>query len=321
MTSPKIQKASFITIIVLLVLFVPITGYSIFLKITTAPIPLANQNTSHQMFYDGKLWFYSAAGEILGTYACEHTYCSYGVSYENDGSYALNYFNSEESSFLPIINDQFVFIHDSDDLEGHEVFLYDIKSEVAYKNMPYASIKNYQVGLENNLFIAENMDHQFGVLQITFMATPIIPYEYDFIGILADDTSDVPLNTDYFVVLSNSEWKIIDQNEAVLTSDIMEPIVTFNGEYIITKLDDVFHIMNYSGLPVMDEDFKYLSFTGRYLNCVNENDEFYLYDFVSESMLGSVHSLKSSDTVRTELKEDTIEIYINEKIVESVSLT
>ncbi len=320
MTSPKLQKASFYTILILLLLFLPITGYSLYLKSLNKKPATSKDNVNKEMYFDGALWFYNSQGEILGTYPCQNTYCSYAVSYEEDFHYPLLTHQSEEESYLPIINQQYVFISDHETKDDHSAFLYDIQKEIAYKEITYASIHQYQIGIEDNLFIVEDQNHHFGVLQIDSFASPILEIKYDYVGMLDQVSRNNKILGDYFVVLEDGEWKILDRNEAELTSSITEPIVTFNGEYIITNQDGVYHVKDYQGNNMIEEDFTYLSFVDKYLQCQTDT-ELYLYDFVTKSAISEVYEIKKSDDISVEVNGEEIQILINNRLQESISLT
>jgi len=321
MTNKKQEKVAFILILCLLAVFLPLTGYSMYLKSTNANEKLPKENKNKNFFYDGKLWFYKENGELLGTYTCLNTYCDYGSSYENDKEYAIDFYKSEEEVFLPMINEQYVFLKDTEEENSTEVFLYDIKNKIAFKEASYASLKNYQIGIEGNNFIVENKEHQFGILQIKDMAVLTIPYSYEFLGLINEKNEEEKILSDYFIALQNDEWMIIDQNEAKMTKNIQNPIVTFNGEYVITKdSTNNYYVVDYENNPIIQTGFKKLWFVDKYLACLSSN-EFYLYDFVTGSEVSQVHSVTGNKDVETEVKENnTIEIKINNRTAETVKI-
>jgi len=325
MTSKVVQKTSFIVILVLLLLFLPFTIYSIYLKITLDESPSIKENKNKEFFFDGKLWFYSSNGNLLGTYTCLHNYCDYGSSYENDSLYAIDYYKSEEESFLPIINEQYVFIRDTDDEFSHEAFLHDLKNQVSFKEATYASVKNYQIGLEENQFIVENQNHEFGLLQVGMLPILTIPYSYQFLGVVKPNVEEKVLSTDYFVALKDDSWAILYKNGdevSEVATDISTPIVTFNGEYIITEnANKEYSVVDYENNVIMDSNYTELYFVSKYLACRTAS-EFFLYDFVTKKEISQIHPVSSNDSVVVEMKdEETISIKVNKKIVETLSFS
>lgn len=318
MKNNTVEKVSFIVIIVLLLLFLPLTGYSIYLKINNVEESAPKENKQKEFYFDGKLWFYDTKSELLGTYECKESFCGYGVSYENEKDYSLDYVEQEVST-LPIINERYAFIKDSNTENTNEVNFYDLKNPDMFKGVKYASVKNYQVGIENNMFIVESQNHKFGVLQITDMPSLIIPFSYDYLGLVNNVNENGELIADYFVALIENEWMILDKSEARLTKNITNPIVSFSGENIITKdAGNNYQLVDYNGNDVLKESFENLKFIGKYLECTT-NDSFYIYDINNKKSVSQTHAKTRNDKIRTVLTEkNTIEIYINEKLAETV---
>jgi len=320
--NPKLQKVSFYVILVLLVVFVPLSGFGMYYHFTHEEKIAALENINKDFFFDGKLWFYNAKGELLGTYKCEHEYCGYASSSLTDNEYGLDYYiasNEEEETHLPIIHDRFVFLRDTEEEKNNAIFLFDIKNNQDFKSLMYASVKNYQVGLKDNLFIVENQEHHFGVLEINDVALLKIPTTYDFLGVVNLGMEDEKLIADYFVGLKDGEWMILDQNEAKLTNGITENIKTFNGEYIITKMGELNHrIIDYDNNPILEEDFSNLFFVGRYLACQTIS-EFYIYDLLNQKVISETHKIFQRDVVDASINEENkIILKVNDVIVETI---
>lgn len=319
MINRKLQKVSFIVILILLLIFIPLTCYSIYLKIYYVKPNTEPENINKEMFFDGKLWFYSKTGDLLGTYTCQTKNCEYGKNSVEDDKYSLLYHKSEEESFLPIINDRFVFIKDANNETSKELRFLDLEQPNNYKDLRYSSVKNYNVGLENNLYIIENQEQKYGILQINAMPMSLVPCTYDFIGVVDNLNDDGMLISDHFVALKENEWMIIDSSNAKLTKDIEDEIVTFNGTYIITKNEnDLTHVVNYNNESVLNGDYISLDFVGKYLLCQTEN-AIYLYDLVHNEIVSEEHTITDKDTFKAEINDSNIiEIYINDEVVERV---
>jgi len=316
----RLEKASLITIIVLLVIFLPLTGYSMYLKNNPKEkTEKPKENVNKEPYFDNSYWVYNEEKELLGTYPCKTKNCSLGTSYENDEKYVIDYKKSENKTSLPVIKEQYVFMSDNEESDSNKVYFYDLKNPTYFKDVSYASVKNYQVGLSDNMFIVENEEHKFGVLQITDTPLMIIPFSYDFIGVINEVGKDELLLTDYFITLKDNSWYIIDKNEAVLTKEIKEPIVTFNGKYIITKSDS-YHLKNYDGVDVLEDNYKNLFFVDKYICIVTEDSELYLYDIEEKSYKSSIHTLNENDEYDVTINNKKISITINDDVVEEISI-
>lgn len=320
--SPKMQKGALITIIVLLLLFIPLTGVGIYYKFINVPKEVVLENTNKELHFDNKLWFYDEAGELLGTYLCETSNCDIATNWQADSEYAIRSLKPEDSTQFSLVNDRFIFLKDFEDPSSHEAFLYDILSSTSYKSVAYSSVKNYGVGIENDIFIVENAMHKYNVVQLKNILEPILEFEYDFIGLIESYNENNQILADFFVVLKNGTWNILDANGALLTENFAEEIVTFNGTYIITvDTSNQYHLMNYQNEKMLEENFANLSFTDRYLNCTTLNDEFYVYDLTQNRIVGESITINAGDIVETKMNDKgNLDLYINDVLKDTIIL-
>lgn len=323
--NPKIRKGTLITIIVLLVIFLLLTVAGFYFHFAGTPDDVTNDNPNHEFHYNNQLWFYDEDNNLIGTYECVTSNCDYATSYINDGEYSIDsYVPSEGEDGLlmdSVINNQFVFLTDFESAD-YEAFLYDIKNGVSYKTVTYTSVKDYGVGIAGNLFIVENSNHKYGVLQIGEMAQLVVPFEYDFIGLVNATDENGQILGDYFVALQSGSWFILGSGGAVVSTASTEEIVTYNGAYIVTKdTMDHYHLVNYRNERVLADDFAELSFTDRYLNCVTVNGDFYVYDLVGNTPISNSYTLLPTDTHRSGINENgDLEIYINDRLEETIDI-
>ena len=66
--------------------------------------------SSNEKYKDGTLYFYDSDNNLLGTYNCVSTKCSYGKSIIDDTDYSIDYLNTKSQDFN-IVNNRFIFIH------------------------------------------------------------------------------------------------------------------------------------------------------------------------------------------------------------------
>ena len=324
--NPKIRKGTLIVIILLLVLFLPLTVAGFYFHFHGVPNQSTMDNPNHEFHYDNQLWFYDEEHQLIGTYECTTSYCDYATSFTNDGQYSIDFYEptDTEDQFLMdyVIQGQFVFLTDFEN-SNQEAFLYDIKNGISYKSITYTSVKDYGVGIAGNLFIVENSDHKYGVLQIGQTAQLVVPFEYDFLGLIDATDENGAVLGDYFVASQNGSWFILGSGGAVVSTASTEEIVTYNGTYIVTKdTMDHYHLVNYQNEKVLADDFLDLSFTDRYLNCVTLNHQFYVYDLVGNAPISKSYTLVSTDSYRSLINENgDLEIYINDRLEETVDLS
>lgn len=317
--NPKVKKGSFVLILVLLVLFVSLTAYSYILRIQKNSENTSKLNTQHETYFDHKLWFYSSNDILLGTYQCETTNCSYAKSISKDKDYAIDFYQSE-SKELPMINDEYAFISDFAE-SGSKAFIYNFKTNLSYETVTYNSVNNYGLGIQDNLFIVQNSENKYGVIQVMNNPSPIIPFEYDFIGLKNEINENNLIVSDYFIGLKDNEWFIIDRNNAELSNAFTNPIVTFNGKSIITKSSTGYQLSNYTGELVLPNTYKLLSFQGRFLNVIDQNNQFYVYDLNTEKIVSEYHTVKVSDQVSSSYNNNQLSLKLNDTTIETIEIS
>lgn len=318
--NPKVQKGALFLIIFLLIVFVPLAGYGLFLKITGSVEKTSLDNPNHDFYFDNKLWFYQDNGTLLGTYECKTSHCGYAVNSVTDNEYGLNSLEASADEPIKIINNRYAILTDSEDTSVSEVFVYDIVNKMSYQQASYLSAKDYGVGISGNLLIVENASHQYGVIRLDNIIAPLVPIQYTFIGLTNQKDEEGKILADYFVVANEDGWRLIDQNGAMLTGEILEPIVDYTGTYLITRSDEgYYHLLDYNNNSILSEDFSYLSFTDKYLNCFTMTNEFYVYDIANQEIVSQTYTIDEDDEVLSTVDtNNNIVISINNDVVETI---
>ena len=318
--NPKVQKGALFLIIFLLIIFVPLAGYGLFLKLTGPGETTGLDNVNHEFYFDNKLWFYQDDGTLLGTYGCKTSHCGYAVNTIADGEYGVNSAPVAEDEPIKIINNRFAVLTDTSDTSVTEAFIYDIVSGVSYQQAAYLSAKDYGIGISGNLLIVENASHQYGVIRLNDVITPVVPIQYTFIGLTDQKDENGKILADYFIVAKENGWRLIDQNGAMLTSEILEAIVDYTGTYLITRSEEgYYHLLDYNNNSILSEDFSYLSFTDKYLNCFTTTNEFYVYDIANQEIVSQTYTIDEDDEVLTTVDpNNNVVISINNEVVETI---
>ncbi len=279
-------------------------------------------NPNHEFLYNGKLYFYNTTGKLLGTYSCKNPdgICDYATSTTDDNLYSLDYYPNTEAK-IPIIHDRYAFLVDGEN-KNASPFLYDIiDSRIVISS--YSSVKNYGIGIENDTFIVGNENLKYGVLSLK--EEPYIPikFDYDYIGtanIL--DEEENKLMGDFFAVYKDHFWYLLDANGATLTTAIKNEIVTYNGQNIIVKSDNGYDLIDYQDNIILQTGpFQKLSFTGRYLNVLEKDNTFYVYDIAASSMITTPQTIRLNDKITSRINDKgKLEVVLNEKVIETVEI-
>ncbi len=320
----KQKKGVFITIIVLLIIFLPLSIVSFTLHKMDEKNPRhpVVDNPSHEFLYNGKLYFYNKNGSLLGTYECKNPngICDYATSSNDDALYAVDVYPNEETK-IPVVNDRYVFLVDGPDNTARP-FVYDLVQNRTIISS-YTSVKNYGIGIEHNLFIVGNNSLKYGVLSLEQDPYLSIEFEYDYIGLanLVNEEEE-KLMSDFFVGYKDRFWFLLDMNGAVLTTAIADKIVSYNGQNIIIKTNDGYELINYQNEIVLPNGpYKKLSFTGRFLNILDNDNTFYVYDLADSVRISLPQTVRNSDRITSRINEDgKLEVVLNERVIETVEI-
>lgn len=319
------KKKVFITIIVLLCIFLPLSICSFILHKMDEKNPRHKllDNPSHELKYNGKLYFYGTSGTLLGTYECKNKdgICDYANNFEDDKLYALDYHKSENGK-VGLINNRYAFLIDAETENNAKPFLYDISLNRILTT--YTSVKNYGIGIENELFIVGNDALKYGVLSLQGDPQVKVKFDFDFLGIanlLNEDENK--MMSDLFVGYRDKSWFLLDMNGAILSSAIKEEIVSYNGKNIIIKNGNDYDVIDYEDNIVLSGGpYTKLSFTGKYVNILDQNNEFYVYDISTERTISHPQKVRNTDIITSKINDSgKLEVILNEKVIETVEIS
>ena len=316
--NPKVQKGAFILLIILLAIFVPLAGVSMFFRFTGPTESSSKENVNKEFYFDNKLWFYQNDGTLLGTYECKTTNCGYAINTLTDEEYGIHSPSTSKDTPISLINERYAILTDS--TTSTEAFVYDIVNGTSYQQAAYLSAKDYGIGISDNLLIVENANHQYGVIRLSNMIEPVLTLEYNFIGLKDQKDEEGKVLADYFIVSNDNGWRLMDQNGAVLTSTLKDAIVDYTGTYLITRNENnYYHVVDYNNNSILPDDFANLSFTDKYLNCFTISGEFYVYDIANQEIVSSTYKIDENDDVLTTVDpNNNVVISINNSVVETI---
>ena len=275
----RYRKSTLCVIIVLLVFFLPITIFSTTKAIQKA---LYVENPNHEFKYNNKLYFYDGE-ELLGTYPCLNftEVCELATpDNKPDPNIILKEYEVSNPTTIPIINSRYVFVKDTtfENVATSSAILYDLTTNQLL--IKYNKVKNYGIGLDNNILIVQDNNGKYGVIELADNVIARIPYEYDYIGassIINPETNKI--SSTKLVTLKDNIWQIVDSYGSVLSTNFENDIYTYNDTYIVLKQkDNQMYLTNYSGDVILTDTFKYLDFYEQYLLVIDNSNNFYIYN-------------------------------------------
>ena len=305
------KKVTLILIIVLLVIFVPLTVLGFIFK----NIHIVEENPNHHFIYNGHLWFYNNRNELMSKYECKTDVCELTRPIIDDGQYELNHYKDGIIDRIPILGKKYVFITD-----GTEIIFNDIT--LGKKLGTYYSVKTYNVKNENDIYILQKMNGLWGVISITEnKMSPVIPFEYNFIGLANHLNEDGSLKNSNFVVMKNSEWFIIDKDNKVISSKLKEQIIDYNSDYVITRNGNSLKITGFDGNEYL-EKYKindYILFD-EYIGIIT-NNYLHVFEKLNEDPLKSIQ-VDTKKKIKFQYDENNdLNIISGDKVLETLELS
>ena len=317
----KNKTSILVIIIILLLIMIPLTLLGTYLKFSNytiketpkknSQVEQTDSNSNQEKYQNGVLYFYDNENKLLGSYECQKAPCSYAVSTIDDQNYAIEYLESK-SQEVNIIQNRYAFIND----DG-EIKLYDISSSEVLNT--YTDIKNYHNMLDYNTMIVKDKTNKWGVIKFDEQVNTIIDFQYDFIGLIDLINEDNLLNSDNFIVKKENLWGIVDKEGDLISNYLAGEITSYNQLLISVKVNNDYYLYDYYGKRVVDEKgFNYISFTDKYINIVDKNDNLYIYDYGNDKKISSNMKLPNSNYKEAfnsilNTEKNTIDVTINNK--------
>lgn len=305
----KSKNSVLITIIVLLVIFVPLSIIG-----TVAHFTDSGLSSGKQLYRKGYLYFYQdGSNTLLGKYKCFDKICDYAYEFVNDDTIGLNYYNDNSVDKIELVNNKYAFIVDSkvapNYYRGVPISLYDVVNDQSKINLN--AVKNYTIGIDNDYFIVQNALGKWGVIQLRDEVKSIIPYTYMFIGLKNNITDSNKIKSDRFVVKDDKGFKIINDKEEALSTYFEGNIIDYNDEYIANKKDDAVYITNYQGSQSIMNSFKNVRFFDKYVGVIDLTGNFSIINPVNGNDLSKKYTIDSFDSVKYSIVDNGIELDIN----------
>ena len=301
----KDKRYSLVVIIILLIIFLPLTILGYVYKINHK----VEENPNHELYYQGKIWFYDASNTYVSKYECLTEVCGFAKSSVDEEEKDINYYKDGIKDTLENISDSYALIQD-----GNVIKLYDIKRGESIQD--YLKVKNYSTNLTDNVYIIENTNNMWGVLYIKDIVNVVIPFEYDFIGLKNELDSNKNLIANKYIVKKDS-WYLISKDNKEISSKFDDKIVDYNDNYIITY-NNTYKIYNYDKKEYFNNIIieKYL-LENEYIGIIS-NNTLYIYINLNSEPLKTIN-ITSGDKVLLKYENNRLNIYEDNKLIDSVA--
>ena len=244
-------------------------------------------------YLDGKLYFYKEENKktLLGTYSCTNK--NTVESDTNSLNTCLIATNKDNTGWLPIINERYVFIIDSLDKNNKTIMLYDLKNNKTlsrYSSVnPGIDTKENKITFisNNNLYIiAENKNNKYGVIKIEEEAKSVIPFNYNKIE---------KVKNNYIGTDSNDSYVLFDENGTKVATTTKN-IVDFNNKYIKTTANNLYYITDYSGKEIDSTGYLHLTLEEDYYVVVTHDKKLNIKEYDNKSFsLENLLDLETED--------------------------
>lgn len=241
-------------------------------------------------YEDGKLIFIDKDKKEIGSYDCTN---------KNENLCFVAYFSNEDNfdvnkkvyeSGLPInirtdiIKDKYVFIYDDETKEKGNVILYDMSSNKKLEE--YSLVKE----VKDNYVIVKK-DNDYKLISLDNSLEDAIKTTYDYMGYIED--------TNYLVVASNGNYKLIDFEDKEVSKTVPGNIMSFDDKNISVKVGNEYYVYDYSGKVVVNDKYDYIRFANNYIIAA-VGKKLFVYDVNGNRM--NIEGIRiTSDSYNTKL--------------------
>lgn len=301
------DKKTLITIIILLIIFLPMSIYGTMIKIQNRNV-VVDDNPNKELVYKDKLYFYDN-GVLLGKRNCKGE-CGKAVSEINDTTYGINYYRLGKEEIPTLLSNNYTLFKEND-----MTVLYNIDTEMDV--LSFDTIKTYNVEQTNPIIIIK-VNGKYGVISLETMM-PIISYQYDFIAIPNRAQNGI-LDTSKFIAKNGFYWYLLDSNGNYDHEPYREPIVDFNSKYVVVKNQSEYKIYDSEKNEHLSEIAKKGVYClGEYILILTETNNLMVYEDLNNPAL-KILTLTTYNTIDFDYKVTKIDIYIDDNFNQSIDL-
>lgn len=294
----KKKKIMFIVIILLLVILI---GSFIFflIKGSDKPEDKPVENVVEEApvladnFYykSGSLYFLDDVENEIGSYECENkdSNLCYVIYNNNRDDFDIPKLQSEDGSEIlkrtNIYENDYVFIFDNEEEDATLIKLYSISKKEVIEE--YNDVKTY----DDSYVVVSDMDNKYGLIKIENGITEVVPFEYDYLGMIDTESNLIAKNKKGFFV--------IDMNNKKLSSyfDESYKIKNYNENFVVALVDGDYNLYDYKA-DLIKGGYNFISINGNYAALVDSLN-LYLIDKDGNKYNEGNIKLESKEFVKT----------------------
>ncbi len=264
---------------------------------------------------------FKSGSTVIGTYHCQNSdgYC--GIAKETIDDENLDYYNDNSTDDLAIMHNKYAFIIDVENISNKMIMIYDLTTNT--KVAEYQNIKNYTIGIENNVLLVEKNNY-WGIIELTNEGiTELLPTEYDYLGLHNVINSTNQLVDDEFVAYISNSYKIINKAGVELSDSFDHEIIRYNSKYIVTKEGNISMLYDYDGNTFLGTTAERIELLGKYIvYCDQSTKELKVVNGTYTSMPTiSIHNYSDINDVEIVNVNGQVSIVIDGEEVEEITLT
>lgn len=287
------NKGTLISIIVLLIIFIPCTIIGMFDHFKEV-------NKEHLSYYEGSLYFYDDTDHLVGTYKCISSNCSYA-------KYKIIDTNEEIPGKL--INNRYAFINDDSTIK-----VYDVVNNIEIAR--YDNVMTYSNVLKMNHYIVSK-DGKYGIIKTIPTIITYVDLKYSSLELLKNTNNEYTLEyilakDDKTYLLKNGKEKYsTDEDQILYASDKFIIIKDIFNNLAITDYENN-HLLN--GIQMLD-----YSLIDNYI-FIKTNEDYKLYSISNENE--NLFTLyKSYDLgIKFEKIDNIINVSLDNQVVDTILL-
>lgn len=213
-------------------------------------------------YKEGKLYFLNEEEKEIGSYECENKdestcFVAYNSSYgEFDVAKKVNESGESIQERIPIMNEDHVFVYDSEDEENANINLYSILDEEVKDT--YSNV----ISLKDNYTIVYK-DQKAGLIKFDNGIAELIKPKYQELIMLPE--------MDNLIALTDKGYVAVDKNGAEVSKyvDSKLELKYYNDTYFVVKAENGYAIYNYKGEELVN-GYEFATVAGDYMLLVKD---------------------------------------------------
>lgn len=306
----KKDKPTFVFIIILCLISIPLAVYGTIIRKTTNK-QTATQNDG-DFYYKGTLNFYEN-NNLLGTYTCtiaSEDKCGYATSYNDPEDNNVDTYKNGNVKNYEILDSQYALIKD-----GDYNYLLAIKNHL--KMATFNNVKFYNTKLKNNYVLVEDTKGKWGIMSLN-PVNLILNYSYDYLGLIND--YDTSLNTDYLIAKINGTYSIINSTGSNISTSFSNPIYSYsiNSKVLAIKNGNGYSLYTFEGNTYLSGTYPNVALSKNYVLTIDSNKNLNIYKGGSTT---AIYNTPLSTYQTIDLKEATtgVDILIDGQVFKTIA--